>query len=147
CVNPSSGWKQVTAAATAGHSVTLTLSSHDDNYAGDPTYTQYDSVTVTTSAPPSNDFSIASSPTGATVTAGSSTTATVSTAVTSGSAATGSLSTGGAPGGGTSTITITGTEGSATHSATFALTVTSGGGGGGITNGGFETGTFSGWTT
>jgi hypothetical protein len=71
CVNPSSGWKQVTAAATAGHSVTLTLSSHDDNYAGDPTYTQYDSVAVTTS----------------------------------------------------------------------------GGGGGGITNSGFETGTFSGWTT
>jgi hypothetical protein len=71
CGNPTSGWKQVTAAATAGHSVTLTLSSHDDNYAGDPTYTQYDSVTVTTG----------------------------------------------------------------------------GGGGGGVTNGGFETGTFSGWTT
>jgi hypothetical protein len=48
CVNPASGWHQVTAAATAGHSVTLTLSNHDDNYAGDPTYTQYDSVAVTT---------------------------------------------------------------------------------------------------
>ena len=33
---------------TAGHSYTLTLSSHDDNYAGDPTYTLYDSVGVTT---------------------------------------------------------------------------------------------------
>ncbi len=72
CVNPSSGWKQVTAGATAGHSVTLTLSSHDDNYAGDPTYTLYDSVAVTTGG---------------------------------------------------------------------------GGGGGGITNGGFETGSFIGWTT
>ncbi len=70
CVNPSSGWRQVNAAVTAGHSVTVTLASHDDNYAGDPTYTLYDS-----------------------------------------------------------------------------LTVTSIGGGGGISNGGFETGSFSGWTT
>ncbi|HEY2324300.1 MAG TPA: Ig-like domain-containing protein, partial [Thermoanaerobaculia bacterium] len=38
------------AAASAGHSVTLTLSSHDDNYAGDATYTYYDDVTVTTTA-------------------------------------------------------------------------------------------------
>lgn len=52
CVNPSSGWKQVTASLTAGHSYTLTLSSHDDNYAADPTYTLYDSVSVTTTAPP-----------------------------------------------------------------------------------------------
>ncbi len=71
CVNPSSGWKQVTASVTAGHSYTLTLTSHDDNYAGDPTYTLFDDV---------------------------------------------ALSSGG-------------------------------GGGGGIVNGGFETGTFSGWTT
>jgi hypothetical protein len=68
----TNAWTQVNAAATAGHSVTLTLLSHDDNYTGDPTYTLYDSVSVTT-----------------------------------------------------------GTVG----------------GGGGITNGGFETGTFSGWTT
>jgi hypothetical protein len=46
CVNPSSGWKQVSSALTAGHSYTLTLTSHDDNYAGDPTYTLYDDVTV-----------------------------------------------------------------------------------------------------
>ena len=45
-------WTNVTAALTAGHSYTLTLTSHDDNYAGDPTYTLFDDVTVTTSAPP-----------------------------------------------------------------------------------------------
>jgi hypothetical protein len=44
CVNPSSGWKQVTASVTAGHSYTLTLVSKDDNYPGDPTYTKYDDV-------------------------------------------------------------------------------------------------------
>jgi Zn-dependent metalloprotease len=43
CVS-SSGWKQVTTSITAGHSYTLTLTSHDDNYAGDPTYTLYDDV-------------------------------------------------------------------------------------------------------
>jgi len=44
-------WTQVNwnAAASAGHSVTLTLSNHDDNYAGDATYTYFDDVTVTTS--------------------------------------------------------------------------------------------------
>ncbi len=42
----SSGWTQVNAALTAGHSYTLTLTSHDDNYAGDATYTKYDDVSV-----------------------------------------------------------------------------------------------------
>ncbi|MEY9858895.1 hypothetical protein ABH935_004518 [Catenulispora sp. GAS73] len=45
CVS-SSGWKQVTSSITAGHSYTLTLTSHDDNYPGDPTYTLYDDVAV-----------------------------------------------------------------------------------------------------
>ncbi len=45
CVS-SSGWKQVTASIVAGHSYTLTLTSHDDNYPGDPTYTRYDDVTL-----------------------------------------------------------------------------------------------------
>ena len=45
CVS-SSGWKQVTKAITAGHSYTLTLTSKDDNYTGDPTYTKYDDVTL-----------------------------------------------------------------------------------------------------
>ncbi|HEX8996664.1 MAG TPA: hypothetical protein VF812_11585 [Ktedonobacterales bacterium] len=39
-------WSQVTASATAGHSVTLTLTSHDDNYSADPTYTLFDDVSV-----------------------------------------------------------------------------------------------------
>jgi hypothetical protein len=46
CVN-NSGWRPVTAAIAAGHSYTLTLISHDDNYPGDPTYTLYDSVATT----------------------------------------------------------------------------------------------------
>jgi hypothetical protein len=45
CVS-SSGWKQVSTSLTSGHSYTLTLTSHDDNYAGDPTYTLYDDVAV-----------------------------------------------------------------------------------------------------
>ena len=48
CTN-SGAWVQATTAVTAGHSYTLTLSNHDDNYAGDPTYTLYDDVTVATS--------------------------------------------------------------------------------------------------
>jgi len=43
-------WTQVTwnASASAGHSVTVTLSNHDDNYAGDATYTYYDDVAIAT---------------------------------------------------------------------------------------------------
>jgi serine protease len=51
CVS-SSGWKQVSTSVTAGHSYTLTLTSHDDNYPGDPTYTRYDDVTVAAAPPP-----------------------------------------------------------------------------------------------
>ena len=39
-------WVKVSASVTAGHSYTLTLISHDDNYSGDPTYTLYDDVSV-----------------------------------------------------------------------------------------------------
>ncbi|MFJ9446964.1 putative Ig domain-containing protein [Kitasatospora sp. NPDC101235] len=39
-------WTNKTATVTPGHSYTLTLSNHDDNYPGDPTYTYYDDVTV-----------------------------------------------------------------------------------------------------
>ncbi|MGZ3714087.1 MAG: hypothetical protein ACXVA4_01590, partial [Ktedonobacterales bacterium] len=45
CTN-TGAWAQVTASVTAGHSYTLTLISHDDNYAGDATYTLYDDVNV-----------------------------------------------------------------------------------------------------
>jgi hypothetical protein len=45
CTN-SSAWVQATAAVTAGHSYTLTLTSHDDNYASDPTYTLYDDIAL-----------------------------------------------------------------------------------------------------
>jgi serine protease len=45
CV-PNSGWTPVTAPLTAGHSYTLTLTSHDDNYPGDPTFTLYDDVAI-----------------------------------------------------------------------------------------------------
>ncbi len=45
CSN-SGAWQPVTAGVTAGHSYTLTLTSHDDNYPADPTYTNYDDVAV-----------------------------------------------------------------------------------------------------
>jgi hypothetical protein len=50
--NTNNTWVQVSASVTAGHSYTLTLISHDDNYAGDPTYTLYDDVAL--SAPVTN---------------------------------------------------------------------------------------------
>jgi hypothetical protein len=40
------GWKSATASVTAGHKVTVTLTNHDDDRAGDPTYTYYDDVTL-----------------------------------------------------------------------------------------------------
>ncbi|NJC11813.1 aminopeptidase S [Micromonospora profundi] len=119
---------------------------------------------------PSNDFSVAVSPTTRSVARGASTTATVSTATTSGSAQSVSLSASGAPSGvsvsfspssvtsggsstmtltasssaatGTFTVTVTGT-GSVTRSATLTLTVTGTGGCAAaqvIGNGGFESG-------
>ncbi|MGW3617330.1 M28 family peptidase [Micromonospora arida] len=124
---------------------------------------------------PTNDFSVAVSPTTRTVARGASTTATVSTATTAGSAQTVSLSASGAPSGvsvsfspssvtsggsstmtltastsaatGTFTITVTGT-GSVTRTASLTLTVTGTGGCAGgqvIANGGFESGTTP-WT-
>ncbi|HEY4939564.1 MAG TPA: hypothetical protein VIJ69_11080, partial [Actinomycetota bacterium] len=40
----NAAWVQATAAVTAGDNYTLTLLSHDDNYAGDPTFTLFDDV-------------------------------------------------------------------------------------------------------
>jgi hypothetical protein len=45
CVR-SSGWRQVTVTIVAGHSYTLTLTSHDDNDVSDATFTKYDDVTL-----------------------------------------------------------------------------------------------------
>jgi hypothetical protein len=118
---------------------------------------------------PSNDFSVSTSPSSASVNPGGSTSATVRTAVTSGSAQTIALTASGAPSGvtaslspasvtaggsstltltttsaaapGTYPVTVTGTAASGSHSATFTLTVNgSGGGGGSLVNGGFESG-------
>lgn len=51
CTN-AGAWTNATAAVTPGHNYTLTLVSHDDNYAGDPTYTLYDDVALVTLPPP-----------------------------------------------------------------------------------------------
>jgi serine protease len=39
-------WTHVTASVTAGHSYTLTLTNHDDNWATDPTYSLFDDVVL-----------------------------------------------------------------------------------------------------
>ena len=44
----------------------LRLINHDDNYPSDPTYTQFDDVTLTVPVP--SDFSIGANPTSVTVT-------------------------------------------------------------------------------
>jgi hypothetical protein len=51
CTN-SGAWNAITGTVIAGHSYTLTLTSHDDNYASDPTYTLYDDVTLVATTPP-----------------------------------------------------------------------------------------------
>jgi hypothetical protein len=122
-------------------------------------------------APPPADFSMSANPASLTLARGTSGGSTISTAVTSGSAQTVALSVSGVPSGATAslspasvtaggsstltvnagtaatgsyTLTVTGTGTSATHSTTVGLTVTAAGTGG-IVNGGFETGTLSGW--
>src|SRR5438874_4321982 len=148
------GWKQVTASVIVGHNYTLRLISHDDNFAGDPTFTRYDDVSLNVAA---NDFTISVNPSSAAVDPGTSATATVSTATTAGTAQTVSLSASGLPAGaaasfnppsvtsggsstltlttatstpaGTFPVTITGTGTSATHTTTFTLTVNGSGGG------------------
>ena len=44
--NNTGTWVQVTTAVTAGRSYTLTLISHDDNIAADPTFTRFDDIVV-----------------------------------------------------------------------------------------------------
>ena len=152
--------------ATGTYTVTVTGTE------GSATHTT--TVTVTVTAPATNDFSISASPTSLSIQQGANGTATISTAVTSGSAGTVSLTASVSPSGptaslsptsvtagnsstltitvgsavatGSYTVTVTGIEGSATHTTTVAVTVTSASSGG-LTNGGFETGNFTGWTT
>ncbi len=45
CTN-GAGWKQIIANIVVGHSYTLSLLSHDDNNAANPTFTLYDDVSV-----------------------------------------------------------------------------------------------------
>jgi uncharacterized membrane protein len=110
-----------------------------------------------TQPPPTNDFSVAVSPTSGSTAPGGTASATVSTAVTAGSAQAVALSASGLPSGasatfspssvnagsssnltiatsattpgGTYPVTITGAGASATHTTTYTLTVTGGGGG------------------
>jgi hypothetical protein len=51
CTN-NGAWNNVNGAITAGHSYTLSLTSHDDNYVGDATYVLFDDVTLTSTTPP-----------------------------------------------------------------------------------------------
>jgi hypothetical protein len=51
CSN-SGAWQQAAQPIVPGHSYTLTLVNHDDDFAGDPTYTLFDDVTVTSAPPP-----------------------------------------------------------------------------------------------
>jgi pseudomonalisin len=171
----SGSWTQVSfdLSASAGHSVTLTLTSHDDNYSGDATYTYYDDAVVTTTSP-TPDFTISASPGSVTVAPGGSGTSTITTAVSGGFNSAISLSASGlpsgatasfspssisAPGSGTSTltltagastapgaytVTITGTGGGATHTTAISFTVT-GGGPTTLFSNGFES--SSGWAS
>ena len=154
------------AAGTYSGTITVTATGATNSPVNVP-------VTLTVNPPASNDFSISASPSSVSVTAGGSGTTTINTAVTSGSAESISLSASGVPAGasasfspasvtaggsstltlnsgtaavGTYTVTVTGTAASATHSTPVTFTVNSAGGTG-ITNGTFETGNLSGWTT
>ena len=50
------GWQQALTPVTEGHNYTLTLTSHDDNYASDPTYVLFDDVTLGTATPPPSEI-------------------------------------------------------------------------------------------
>jgi serine protease len=50
----NASWVQVSTKVTPGATYTLTLASHDDNYAADPSYTLYDDVTLSYSNPVTN---------------------------------------------------------------------------------------------
>src|SRR5579859_1020200 len=157
-----------TGTAAAG-TYTLTVTGSEASGA-----THSAAITLTIMPQPTNDFAISASPGSVTASPGQAASSTISTAVTTGSAETVDLAASGVPPGasaslsptsvtagqssaltintgtaaaGTYTLTVTGSAASASHSTTITLIITSSQGGGGITNGGFETGTLSGWTS
>ena len=157
-----------TSASTPAGTYTVTVTGTGTSA------THTTTVTLSVTAVVGNDFSISASPTSLSIAQGGSGTSTISTATTSGSAQTVSLSASGLPSGATAsfnpssvtsgssstltitvgstttagsyTVTVTGSATSGSHSTSIALTVTTASTGGGITNGGFETGSLSGWT-
>jgi len=122
-----------------------------------------------------NDFSISASPSNLSMAPGGASTSTISTTVTSGLAGTISLTAQVSPPGPTATfnptavtagnastltvsagsavptgiytVTVSGTQGPITHTTTVTVTIAGIGIGTSITNGGFETGNFTGWNT
>ncbi|MFL6016686.1 MAG: hypothetical protein ACJ74V_04035 [Gaiellaceae bacterium] len=153
------------AAATTPATYTITVTGTGS------TGTHSSTVSLTVTPAPPSDFSISANPTSLTVAQGTVGTATIGTAVLSGSAQAVSLSASGQPTGtvsfspssvtaggastmtvsvgaatatGDYTITVTGTGTTTTHTTTVSLTVTTAPQG--VVNGGFETGTLSGWT-
>jgi len=165
CSN-SGTWQQATAAATGGHSVTLTLSNHDDNYFADPTYTLYDDVAITTSGggdttPPSTTVTAPAAGSTVSGTATVTATATDNVGVTkielyadgaligSGAASPASASwdtTAVANGSHSLTSKAYDAAGNVGTSAAVAVTVSNGAAVNPVVNPGFETGTLSGWT-
>jgi hypothetical protein len=159
-------WTLVTAPVVAGHSYTLALWNSDDNDAADATYTLYDDVTLNNDQ--YADFSISAASFSAW--SGQPNSTTVVTKVTRGTAAPVSFTVFGVPSGatasfapsrvtaggdstltidtgtaavGTYVLSITGTEGTRSHSVSVSFGIDAGG----VVNGGFETGTLYAWTT
>ena len=168
--NNAGSWVQVSTDLTAfaGQTVTLSFNNHDDNYAGDPTYTLYDDVQISGGTTANPDFSLSASPssvsgsgTASIVATGSNgfsgvvgltvsgapafATATLSAAtIPAGGSTVLNLAPGSAAAG-TYALTITGTSGALTHAASLSWTISgSTGGGNSVVNGDFETGSGSG---
>jgi uncharacterized membrane protein len=160
----SSTMTVTTSCATAPGSYTITVTG-----TGSTTHSTTVALTVTGAT---NDFSISANPASLSIAQGGSDTSTISTAVATGCAQSVSLSASGLPAGasasfnpasvsagnastltittatstptGSYTVTVTGTAASGAHSTSVSLTVSTANS---IVNGGFETGTFTGWTT